>query len=257
MDFTTLFLLFAAMHSSTLLQCTVYGATDYYTILGVKRDASQKEIKKAFRKLAVKYHPDKNPDEGAQEKFMEITKAYEILSDDEKRKKYDMYGDEESNGNQGGAGSHNFHDFFKHFDDAFEAHHHGHFNQHFGGQSGGFFDFDDFFSDMDSDEQSMFNSFHSRSGNQRHNFNNNHMFESFDADDIFGDFFEDSHSKYDRFSNENFQQQHHMHHHHYAHQQAHMNAHMNAHHSAHRQQQRCHQVTQRVGNQVITYTQCS
>ena len=67
---------------------------DYYAILGVKRDASQKEIKQAFRKLARRYHPDVNPgDSSAEGKFKEINEAYEVLSDPEKRKKYDQFGD--------------------------------------------------------------------------------------------------------------------------------------------------------------------
>ena len=65
---------------------------DYYEILGVPRNASQEEIKKAFRRLARKYHPDINKDPEAQEKFKEINEAYQILSDPEKRKLYDMYG---------------------------------------------------------------------------------------------------------------------------------------------------------------------
>ncbi len=65
---------------------------DYYEILGVPRNASQEEIKKAFRRLARKYHPDINKDPSAQEKFKEINEAYQVLSDPEKRKLYDTYG---------------------------------------------------------------------------------------------------------------------------------------------------------------------
>lgn len=64
---------------------------DYYKILGIRDDASEEDIKKAYRKLSKKYHPDANPDnQEAKEKFHEITEAYDILRDPEKRKKYDM-----------------------------------------------------------------------------------------------------------------------------------------------------------------------
>ncbi len=70
-------------------------AKNYYDVLGLKRDATQKEIKSTYRKLARKHHPDVNPgDKGAEERFKEINRAYEVLSDAEKRGKYDRYGDQ-------------------------------------------------------------------------------------------------------------------------------------------------------------------
>jgi curved DNA-binding protein len=67
--------------------------TDYYEVLGLKKGASAEEIKKAFRKLAIKYHPDKNPgDKGAEDRFKEINEAYAVLSDAEKKAQYDQFG---------------------------------------------------------------------------------------------------------------------------------------------------------------------
>jgi len=66
---------------------------DHYATLGIQKNATLDDIKKAYRKLAVKWHPDKNHSEGSSEKFKEISHAYEILSDPEKRRTYDMYGD--------------------------------------------------------------------------------------------------------------------------------------------------------------------
>ncbi|MEM2140746.1 molecular chaperone DnaJ [Nitrososphaera sp.] len=65
---------------------------DYYEVLGVQKNASKDDIKGAYRKLALKYHPDRNKEPGAEEKFKEISEAYAVLSDDEKRKRYDTYG---------------------------------------------------------------------------------------------------------------------------------------------------------------------
>lgn len=78
---------------------------DFYKILGVSKTASTSEIKKAYRKLAVKYHPDKNPDDpDAVVKFHDINDAYEILQDDEKREIYDRHGEEGLKNHDGGHG---------------------------------------------------------------------------------------------------------------------------------------------------------
>ncbi len=87
---------------------------DYYEVLGIEKNASKEDIKKAYRKLAVKYHPDRNPgNKEAEEKFKEATEAYEVLSDDQKRPIYDQYGFAGLDGMGGGGGqgySHAFHD---------------------------------------------------------------------------------------------------------------------------------------------------
>jgi len=88
--------------------------TKFYDILGVKPDASDSELKKAYRKLALKYHPDKNTEPGAGEKFKEISMAYEVLSNAEKRKLYDQHG-EQGIKEGGGGGGHNPMDIFDMF----------------------------------------------------------------------------------------------------------------------------------------------
>ena len=67
---------------------------DYYKVLGLSRGATEEEVKKAYRKLALKFHPDKNKSAGAEEKFKEIAEAYEVLSDKKKRDVYDQFGEE-------------------------------------------------------------------------------------------------------------------------------------------------------------------
>ena len=75
---------------------------DYYEVLGVEKGTDAKTLKKAYRKLAMQYHPDRNPgDTSAEEKFKEISEAYAVLSDDEKRARYDQFGHAGLN-NQGG-----------------------------------------------------------------------------------------------------------------------------------------------------------
>ena len=94
---------------------------DYYEILEISKTATEVEIKKAYRKLAMKYHPDKNPgDKEAEEKFKQINEAYEVLSDPEKRARYDRYGKEGLNGfSSGGFNGFNFDDIFDAFNDIF------------------------------------------------------------------------------------------------------------------------------------------
>ena len=253
--------------------CSIYVSNivlcgkDFYEILGVKKTATDKQIKRAFRKLAVKYHPDKNKEKDAEEKFREIAKAYEVLSDSDKRKRYDQFGDAgDGNGGgpgDGGFGSHfdfNFNDFFKNFDHAFDGHKHRH-HDHDGftftfGQDGGSFNFGDLFDDDDNDD---------------------------DDGDFFGfgdDMFGGLHHMYDEESNGRHQA--HFHAHNRAHDHVH-NMHqkhrqMHAHHQMHGQHQAprhnqhksqtthhtrssggrtCRTVTQRVGNMVTTHTECS
>ncbi|KDR13012.1 DnaJ-like protein subfamily B member 9 [Zootermopsis nevadensis] len=178
----------------TLFEVLAQDKKDYYTLLGVSRNAPDREIKKAFRKLAVKYHPDKNKDKGAEEKFKELAQAYEVLSDPEKRKKYDQFGSSAFENGGGGQAFHfNFDDIFRNFDDDF-----GRNSFHFGGhpyeeQGHSFFNFEDFF-------QEVSNSF-------------------------FGSHFGHSHHE------------------------------SRVHQSSGGQS--CRTVTQRVGNMVTTYTQCS
>src|SRR5215204_3855417 len=98
---------------------------DYYEVLGVAKTASGEEIKRSYRRLAMKFHPDRNPgDTEAEQKFKECAEAYEILSDESKRRRYDQFG------HQGVQGAHDFNHM--HVDDIFSM-----FNDIFGGIGGG------------------------------------------------------------------------------------------------------------------------
>lgn len=95
---------------------------DYYEILGISKSASQDEIKKAYRKMALKYHPDKNPgDKEAERKFKEAAEAYEVLRDEEKRQRYDQFGHDGVKAGAGGysGGGMSFDDIFSRFGDIF------------------------------------------------------------------------------------------------------------------------------------------
>ena len=97
---------------------------DYYDILGVQRNANADEIKKAYLKMAIKYHPDKNPgDKQAEENFKEAASAYEVLSNADKKKRYDQYGHAANAGSAAGGGygggSMNMDDIFSQFGDVF------------------------------------------------------------------------------------------------------------------------------------------
>lgn len=193
-----------------LLAAVIVAKTsDYYDILGVDKKASPQEIKKAFRKLALLYHPDKNSDAGAEEKFREIAQAYEVLSDPQRRKEYDHSGGQHNfyGGTKAKDFNFDFNDLFKQFeDDIFgsdhlRSHFAGHFDSHFSSHfaqhaesGGGFFDFEDLFQGAGGDGSIPFG-FHG----------GNSMFGSGGSG----------------------------------------------------RQQSCHTVTQKVGNMITTYTQCS
>ena len=112
---------------------------DYYEVLGVGKSATPDEIKKAYRKMAIKYHPDKNPgDKDAEEKFKEAAEAYDVLSNPEKRQRYDQFGHAGVGGAAGGSGGFStggfsMEDIFSQFGDIFG----GHFGSAFSGFGGG------------------------------------------------------------------------------------------------------------------------
>jgi len=144
---------------------TCEGKKDYYKSLGVEKSASNKEIKKAFRKLALKYHPDKNPDTDTSKKFQEIAEAYEVLGDEDKRRQYDQKGHSAwSSSGSGGfrPGKVNLDDLFRGFDDDFFKE--MNFGSHFGRHKRAFnmdmhdFNFEEMFHTpfMNSDDSDMF-----------------------------------------------------------------------------------------------------
>ena len=110
---------------------------DYYDVLGVSKSSSQDEIKKAYRKVALKYHPDRNPDDkDAEDKFKEAAEAYDVLGDEEKRRKYDQFGHQAFGAGSGGGFHGNMNDIFDMFGDIFGGSGNGGFGG-FGGFGGG------------------------------------------------------------------------------------------------------------------------
>lgn len=204
-------------------------AKDYYKILGVPRDASDRQIKKAFRKLAIKYHPDKNKQKDAEAKFREIAEAYEVLSDEKKRRQYDQFGAEGMNGN----GFNFHHEGFQSFDDIFKDFDFG------GGHGSGkewkfsFGGFDDFFDDDDDDEE------------DEDDFFGGFRFGGF-GDSFFGDDsnFHSSRHRDDVYANDHHGQRFHRNVRHTEFQQS-------------RGGRSCRTVTRKVGNMVTTFTDCS
>ncbi|CAL8110029.1 unnamed protein product [Orchesella dallaii] len=207
---------------------------DYYEILGLKKTSTDREIKKKFRQLALKYHPDKNNNPGAEEKFKEMSEAYEVLSDADKRKKYDQFEHAALSKQSGGTGGHRneftFDDIFRNFgfsDDfdgdtfqfSFERNmNNGHRQQHHNShaqahrqyqqqahQGGGFFNF---FNDM--------NPFGGSGG----------------GDSVFEQRYDTNEGRPSRYRHAEHQR------------------------SPSGREKRCRTITQRVGNTVTTYTQC-
>ncbi|XP_075433479.1 dnaJ homolog subfamily B member 1 isoform X1 [Ascaphus truei] len=124
---------------------------DYYKVLGLARGAAEEDIKKAYRKQALKYHPDKNKDPGAEDRFKEIAEAYDVLSDPKKREIFDKYGEEGLKGSPGGGGGGGGPNG-QSFSYSFHGDPHAMFTEFFGGRN----PFDNFFSrgedDMDTED---------------------------------------------------------------------------------------------------------
>eukprot|EP00117_Sycon_ciliatum_P023425 scpid90623/ scgid19920/ DnaJ protein homolog 1 len=148
---------------------------DFYKVLGVKKDASSSEIRRAYRKLALKYHPDKNKEKGADQRWLAIAEAYEVLGDKDKRQRYDKYGEaglNDNNGFGGGGpgGGFNGEGFSFHFDDIF---------------GGGGSPFDDFFAGGGGGGPNMF--FEQPFGHgHAHHEQDEHMHFQFDSDFMHG-----------------------------------------------------------------------
>lgn len=194
----------------------ILATESYYDILGVPKNASDRQIKKAFHKLAMKYHPDKNKSPGAEAKFREIAEAYETLSDENKRREYDQFG---RHGGQGDNGS---------------PFHQSSFN----------FNFDDLFKDYDlfsqySRSKKHFEN-HFRSHREAHNRQRRSFQEFSFGGGLFDDVFENMEKMFSFSDLEN----------------AHRHA-VRTDNRFHASSKHCRTVTQRRGNMVTTYTDCS
>lgn len=227
--------LYLTLACTFLKDLAVSASKDYYKILGVSRDASEREVKKAFRKLAVKYHPDKNKEPDAEKKFRDIAEAHEVLSDEKKRRIYDQYGEaglKDQAGFDGSSFDFNFHDFFQDFPFS------GGFKKQSGKSGGGgrgffsdFFDDDEDFQEQQGDSffgnHFGFNQGHSQAQDRFHNndgFGDSMQFGF--GENMFGDF-------------------------------ASMDSQATFSESSYSSGGRCKTVTKKVGNMVMTSTQCS
>ncbi|XP_020775692.1 dnaJ homolog subfamily B member 9-like [Boleophthalmus pectinirostris] len=204
----------------------IWAKKDYYDILGVPKDATERQIKKAFHKLALKYHPDRNKGPDAEAKFREIAEAYETLSDDKRRREYDQFGPSGQEFRGGAGGGHSDYNFKQHFQS---------FN----------FNFDDLFKDSDPfGHQHFHHNLHSNSqAHQRRHFNSHFQAHqeamkrqrrSFGGG-LFDDVFEDLEKMFS------------------------FNSHTTRTESRFQgsAKQHCRTVTQRRGNMVTTFTDCS
>ncbi|KDD76111.1 hypothetical protein H632_c350p0, partial [Helicosporidium sp. ATCC 50920] len=126
-------------HSERRVSWVVHASRDFYKILGVERGADKKAIKSAYRQLARKYHPDVNKEAGAEDKFKDVSAAYEVLSDDDKRAVYDRFGEEGLEGGGMGAAGFDRHVSRRESFEALDSNPFEIFEQFFGGMDfGGF-----------------------------------------------------------------------------------------------------------------------
>ncbi|XP_068132620.1 dnaJ homolog subfamily B member 9 [Hyperolius riggenbachi] len=204
-----------------LISEVILAKNTYYDILGVPKTASERQIKKAFHKLAMKYHPDKNKSPDAEAKFREIAEAYETLSDENKRKEYDQFGHDAFT-NAGAGGSHNekyFHKTFN-FDDLLK-------------------DFDFFAESQYPRSKRHFENHHFRNHQDPSSRHRRHFDDFSFGGGLFNDMFEDMEKMFTFESFGNVQHN------------------MRTDQRFHGSSKHCRTVTQRRGNMVTTYTDCS